>query len=226
MRGLPLPRGAREHVLARYPSGAKQRSEYRRGDEVVAEMLWEEDGSPSWGWRLRGGKRHGDEVEWWPNGQVSFTQPWVDGVLHGMARHYDDEGRLLLETRFVEGTGVDLWCDLYNRTLSEETWFEAGRLRERRWWNPDGRTVHMEEQYTDGAEHGIFRQWNEHGRLRRGFPKYFVRGERVDRRTYERRARRDPTLPRRRAEDDDPRRKLPAEYIGQPVHREARRRRT
>lgn len=217
-----IPRGAKEIVVARYPSGAKQRTEHRHRGDLVVEVSWEENGNPYCAWRHRAGKRHGPQVEWWENGQVSFIEPWVDGVAHGVARHYDEEGKLLLETRYVRGTGVDLWCDLQSRTLSEETRIEGGNLRERRWWNPDERTVHAEEHYAGGQEHGIFRQWNDRGRLRRGFPRYLVRGERVDKRTYVRMAREDASLPPYRAKDDEPRRKLPVEYVGQPVHRERR----
>lgn len=217
---LAVARGAREDIVGRYPSGAKRQSEYWRRGERVAEVLWEEDGNPCWAWGLRDGKKHGPEVEWWDNGQISFVQPWVDGVLHGVVSHHDEKGNLLLETRYVRGTGVDLWCDRHSRTLSEETRLEGGHLRERRWWNPDERTVWMEEQWADEGEHGIFREWNGRGRLRRGFPRFFVRGQRVDRRTYLRRARLDRTLPPYRPGDDDPRRELPAEYVGQPVQRQ------
>jgi hypothetical protein len=222
----PIPLDATETVLARHPSGAKSRSEYRCDREVVADVSWEPGGTPSWAWGLRGGQKHGLEVEYWDNGEIAFVETWVDGMLHGLARHYDEEGKLLLETRFAEGTGVDLWCDRYNRTLAEETRIEGGRVRARRWWNPDQRSVYREELYAGRDPHGsVEREWNERGRLRRGFPRYFVRGQRVDKRTYLRRAGEDPTLPRLRRIDDTPRRKLPAEYIEQPVYREARQRR-
>jgi hypothetical protein len=177
-------------------------------------------------WGLSGGEKHGPAVEWWANGRIAFVEHWKRGVLHGAARHYDHAGELLLVTRFVRGTGVDLWCDLENRTLSEETRLVGGRLRLRRWWNSDERTVHREELY-GGKDHdgGIERAWNERGRLLRGFPKYVVRGERVDERRYAASAGEDETLPRCRSDDDDPRRGLPVEYVGQPVDLEAKRRR-
>jgi hypothetical protein len=221
----PFPRDAKEHVLLRHASGAKSRAEFRRRGEVVAVALWEPDGTPCQVWGLSGGKKHGPAVEWWANGRIAFVEHWKRGVLHGALRHYDDAGQLLLVTRFVRGTGVDLWCDLQNRTLSEETWLVGGRLRERRWWNPDERTVHREELYGGGGhDGGIERAWSERGRLLRGFPTYVVHGERVTKRRYAESAEEDPTLPRYRSNDDDPRRRLRVEYVGQPVHLEAKRR--
>ncbi len=203
--------------MARHPSGAKSRSRFHHGGERIAEVLWEEDGTPSWGWRLRRGKRHGPSVEWWPNGRVAFVEPFVDGLVHGVARHFDDQGKLLLRTRYVKGTGVDLWCDLSNRSLAEETRLRGGTLHGvRRWWNGDGRTVWLEEPYRDGKLHGIVREW--HGKLRRRF---FVDGEQVDKRTYLR----DASLPPYRADDDRPERPLPAEIVGQPIHVEMWKRR-
>jgi hypothetical protein len=222
-RVWPFPRDAGEHVVARHASGAKRRAEYRRRGELVGVALWEPDGTPLQVWGLLGGKKHGPAVELWASGRVAFVEHWKRGVLHGAARHYDDAGELLLVTRFSDGTGVDLWCDPKNRTLAEETRLVSGRLCERRWWNPDERTVHREELY-GGADHDgwIEREWNERGRLRRGFPKYVVSGERVDKRRYARRAEEDPILPRWRSQDDDPRRRLPVEYVGQPIHLEAK----
>jgi hypothetical protein len=221
-RYTPIPRGARERVVERDARGVKLRSEYMRRGEVVAVMLWETNGEPCWGWGLKGGKKHGLSVEW-DDACVVFVEPYENGVAHGVAKHFDTDGKLLLETRYVRGTGVDLWCDLFNRTLAEETWLEGGSVTDVRRWNPDQRTVWLEERYRDGQEHGIFRQWNDRGRLRRGFPRYFVQGKRVDKRTYARRAEKDPTLPRCEPRDDDPRRRLPAAYVGQPLHRERRR---
>jgi hypothetical protein len=222
----PFPRDAREHVVVRHPSGAKRRGEFRRRGEIVAVAIWEPDGTPCQVWGLSGGKKHGPAVEWWANGRVAFVEHWKRGVLHGAARHYDDAGELLLVTRFVRGTGVDLWCDLVNRTLAEETRLVGGRLSERRWWNSDERTVYREELHGGAEPHDgwIEREWDERGSLRRGFPKYVVCGEGVDERRYAERAREDPTLPRYSAKDDTHHRRLPVEYVGQPVHLEAKRR--
>lgn len=59
------------------------------------------------------------------------------------------------------------------------------------------------------APGAIQRQWTANGKLRRGYPQYFVQGERVNKRHYVQACRADPTLPPWRAEDDQPQRPLP-----------------
>jgi hypothetical protein len=75
----------------------------------------------------------------------------------------------------------------------------------------DETSVFMERHFQRGVLHGIRRDWNVHGRLRRGYPKYYVRGEQVCKRQYVRAAAADPTLPPFRVEDNNPGRVFPAE---------------
>jgi hypothetical protein len=98
----------------------------------------------------------------------------------GLAEQWDELGRRIVATRFVAGTGLDLWhcgCGLFT-----ETWLVRG------------------------LPHGPERDWHGARRVR-----YWVRGERVDRRAYERARRDDPTLPSIDAKDDRPRRAPPPE---------------
>jgi hypothetical protein len=216
-----IPRGARERVIERHASGVKARSQFYVDRKLVGEMLWDQDGERATGWGIRDGKKHGRCVEW-INGKVIYLETYANGLLNGIARHWDEDGMLLLETRYVRGTGVDLWCDYHHcRTLAEETRLRDGdRHGFSRNWHSDGRTVFTEEHYFKGLEHGIFRRWNDRKRLCRTFPRYFIHGERVNRRTYLRRAQVDETLPRWRTHDNNPRRPLPPEYVGQPIDRE------
>jgi hypothetical protein len=82
-----------------------------------------------------------------------------------------------------------------------------------RWWTHDetghNEKVYDESHYRHGTQHGIFRRWNENDKLSRGYPQYYVNGERVTKRQYERACRTDPTLPPFRAEDNLPQRPLP-----------------
>src|SRR3954447_11198224 len=110
------------------------------------------------------------------------------------------------------GTGVDLWRN--NGSLSE-----GGDLRDgkwdgyERWWNHDNVGVWLEKHFHENVEHGVSRDWNVKGRLRRGYPRYFVNGERVTKRQYVSACKRDPTLPLYRSDDDRPERSLPSEYL-------------
>ena len=44
-------------------------------------------------------------------------------------------------------------------------------------------SINSETEWLDGEWHGAKREWDE-GRLLRGFPRFFVRGERVSKRAY------------------------------------------
>jgi hypothetical protein len=100
--------------------------------------------------------------------------------------------------------------------LAEARYLNGGEYHVFEWWlNPDGSV------WTDGTSgttgrHGIERSWNQSGRLRRGYPKYWVKGVRATKRQYLRPCANDPTLPRFRERDSRLQRELPAEIK---VHR-------
>ena len=78
------------------------------------------------------------------------------------------------------------------------------------WWlNEDQRSVYQERHWSLDDAHGIVREWNEKGRLRPGFPKFYVRGRRVSRKVYELECVSDPSLPPYRTEDNQPQRDFP-----------------
>jgi hypothetical protein len=73
------------------------------------------------------------------------------------------------------------------------------------WWlNEDQRSVRAERHWHDGRLHGIEREWNRSGRLKRGYPKYHIRGERVSKRAYVKACRKDPSLPIFESADNEP----------------------
>ncbi|MBA3453364.1 MAG: hypothetical protein H0T42_09765 [Deltaproteobacteria bacterium] len=61
-----------------------------------------------------------------------------------------------------------------------------------------------EHHFVRGIEHGIAREWNDQGRLRRGSPTYWLHGKQVLRRVYERATKTDALLPPIRRADDRP----------------------
>jgi hypothetical protein len=177
-------------------------------------MLWNGDGSPSWGWGIRCGQKHGLSLEWDDRGNVEFAERYVDGLAHGVARQWNSDGLLLLEYEIAHGTGTELFCDRQDGTLAEEIHLKDGVPHgARRWWSYRRRPAVFGEEYNrDGIPHGISRWWTSSGDLARGYPKYFVQGDRLDKRTYVRRASRDASLVPYRERDDQPQRSLPAEF--------------
>jgi hypothetical protein len=162
---------------------------------------------------LKDGRRHGPWRQWDDEGRLAFETSYLDGLEHGIARQWID-GQLQITYRMDRGTGVDLWVAF--GSLSEERHMKDGyRHGYERWWNWDDRTVRREGHYRMGREYGIFREWNAAGRVRRGYPRYFVDGRRVTRREYLHARRSDPSLPPILAEDNEPTRRLPPEYLAQ-----------
>jgi hypothetical protein len=179
---------------------------------VVGRRVRDEAGRVTHEHGLKDGRKHGPERSWDDEGHLKWETCYADGLEHGTARQWD-RGRLVGTYTMVHGTGVDLWRDADGR-LSEERYYEAGTWHGfERWWRWDERTVWKESHFRHGREHGVFREWNDRGRLHRGFSCYFVAGERVNKRRYLRAAAADPSLPPFRAEDDDPRRPLPREHL-------------
>jgi antitoxin component YwqK of YwqJK toxin-antitoxin module len=160
---------------------------------------------------MRDGAVVGYQLEYHEGGIV-YAEPFVNGLLHGLAKQFDSHGRLLLVSPFKQGTGTDFWCDERGR-LSEEHPLEAGKLSgTERWWNPDQKTVYSETEWLNGECHGATRHWTA-GRLDRGFPKFYVRGKRVSKPAYMKMAGGDPSLMPYRREADSPERDLPKRFL-------------
>jgi len=219
---LALPDDAVERVLERHEHGGPSLTAFERDGLRIAEVRWDRRGMPQQGATQREGLKHGLEVRWYENGVVGFVDAYEHGQRHGLARHFDYAGHLLVETRFDRGTGVALACNVWDDgipTLADEIHTVSGQLLLVRRWTGDDRTIWLEEHYQNGLPHGIFRAFGDDERLRRGWPRFFVWGERVDKRHYLAVQPSEPTLIPYRAEHDAPERTLPAAYRVQPACR-------
>jgi len=160
---------------------------------------------------VRQGVEVGHRLEYHEDGTI-YAEPFVEGVLHGLAKQYHPDGTLLIVSPFRNGTGTDCWCDL-NGTLAEERPMKAGKPSGiERWWDEDQRTVYSEMHWQDGKWHGIRRQW-ANGRLLPGFPEFFLLGKKVSKRAYLRKGMLEPDVPRYRSEDDAPEREFPEAFL-------------
>ena len=163
------------------------------------------------GWK--GDRPHGWRRTWYDDGSLEWETFTIDGAEHGVCRQWH-EGRLIGWYVMDHGTGIDLWRNA-DGALSEERYCRAGeRHGYERWWSgEDNGRIWLERHFHENVEHGIERQWNGRDRIKRGYPRYFVNGERVTKRQYLKAAESDPTLPPYRPEDDRPERPLPPEYF-------------
>lgn len=58
---------------------------------------------------LKNGQKHGREFIWDEDGHLESGEPYVNRQLHGLARQYNREGKVIGTYRFVHGTGYDIW---------------------------------------------------------------------------------------------------------------------
>jgi len=213
-----IPSSASERVVECYEDGAKKMAEYVVDEQVVGTRFWDEDGYLEMERPRKSGLNHGVAYAWYFDGVLTSAEPYVNGKVHGVAKQWSQSGKLVGSYKLVHGTGIDLfWNPLGGIEeapyyLSEVHYMRDGELHGYTWWlGQDQVSVRVERHYVHGNLHGIEREWNEHGRLHRGFPRYFVNGNRIDKRQYLRAVVADPSLPRFRSEENSPSRVFPAE---------------
>jgi antitoxin component YwqK of YwqJK toxin-antitoxin module len=218
-----IPKRAEERVTYRHHNGHMAAAEYFIDGALVGRRSFDSDGRVELDCGWRDGQRHGTTYRLDTPGRLLSATPYANGVEHGVARQWGDEGRLLGNYRMHHGTGIDLWWSETwtkprRRCLWEVRFMRRGCFHGFEWWiNEDQRSVHDERHWRDGALHGIERRWNFQRRLRRGFPKYHVAGQQVTRRRYIKAAAQDSFLPPFRKEENRPRRNFPpsiARHLG------------
>jgi hypothetical protein len=213
-----IPKHAEERITQIYDSGAKLRAEYWLDGMRVGVRDFFESGELSGETPLRDDRYHGMVYRWDLPGQLISATPYHDGLEHGTAHQWAIDGSYLGSYTMEYGSGLDLWRSECGGTitLSEARYYRDGCLHGFEWWIcADQRSVWEESHYFEGQPHGIMRQWNRHGKLRRGYPQYYVHGKRVNKRQYLRACLRDPSLPRFVAEDNLPARSFPDEIARQ-----------
>jgi hypothetical protein len=200
--------------LSLVPRGASVRErddgrDYLVRGRVRLRVYEADDGHPDWAMSFDGtGRSHGRERHWFPDGRLMYDAGWTHGVQHGLQRQWDHRGNLIVRTRFVRGTGVDIWCDPGTGRLTETREMRDGhRHGYERWWST-ARTLWSERHFDRGREHGVFRSWRG-ARLSRG-TRFFVAGEQVSRRAYAQACRTDAALPPLDARLDQPTRRAPS----------------
>jgi antitoxin component YwqK of YwqJK toxin-antitoxin module len=217
-----IPKSATEIIEERLPDGSKQTARYELNGELVGRRWWD-DGQLCLERPMRQGRQNGTEYDFYWDGAIASTEPYRDGKPHGTAKQWSPEGELLITYTMINGTGVDLWCDWQTRTLSEECHRKNGSIfGYSRRWNTDDKTIYEEYHIDEAGYHGITREWNDAGKLKRGFPKYHVKGRQVSKRQYLAACRADSTLPLFLESENKSDRELPAEYISQRANRSAR----
>lgn len=189
-------------------------TECRLNGEVVGQRGYGEDGQLVSETPLKNGRKHGREFQWEDDGTLSLIEPYLNGKIHGTAKQYGRDGSVIGTYTLRHGTGYDVWrCEEEDGSIyiSEIHSYKDGLPHGYEWWLENTPHLLWEERHWHAGEfHGIERSWNDAKKLRRGYPRYWIKGERVDKRTYLRAAENDPTLPPFRLKDNSPRRRFPA----------------
>jgi antitoxin component YwqK of YwqJK toxin-antitoxin module len=213
-----IPANAKPRAGVMCAGSTGKRLDYYLRGKLVGTRHFDEHGQLELEIPLRDGLRHGTEYTWFWGDWLSSAEPFHAGKAHGVARQWSATGKLIGTYKMVHGTGIDLWRGAVEGSeegpyyLSEVWYLRDGNLHGFNWWiKEDQKTVSVERHYQNGQPHGIEREWNSQGRLSRGFPKYFIHGEPVDKRSYLRAADFDATLPRFQLKDNQPQRKFPPE---------------
>ena len=212
-----IPKSAIEVVEKTFDCGAKKSAFFFLNGDKVGYRLWNESGKLEFEYGMRDGKKHGREYCFFEDGQPYEVTPYNNGRIHGTGKQWSDDGEVVITYKLINGTGLDLWCGHPNDTLSEEHYYpKKGELGYHREWHYDEKTIWQEYYFSPGeGYHGIWREWNKKGKLRRGFPQYYVNNSRVTKRQYLKAFEMNGALPPYRPEEDRPFRKLPPEYFAQ-----------
>jgi antitoxin component YwqK of YwqJK toxin-antitoxin module len=79
------------------------------GGQVVGQRAYGASGRLMRETPLKNDQKHGREFIWDEDGHLESGEPYVNGRLHGLARQYNREGKVIGTYRFVHGTGYDIW---------------------------------------------------------------------------------------------------------------------
>lgn len=180
--------------------------------EVVGQRAYGEEGQLVTETPLRNGDKHGREYQWADDGKLSLIEPYVNGKMHGTAKQYGRNGSVIGTYSLRHGTGYDIWRDEDEDgaiNISEIHTLKDGLPHGYEWRLMKSHILRHEVHWHEGQYHGIEREWNAANKLRRGFPRYWIKDDRVTKRKYFRAAKKDSTLPPFRLKDNSPRRRFP-----------------
>lgn len=174
MRLHKLPQ-TETYETALYPWGEASVVEIHQDKQIILREYYVRQGLLQSSIQLKNGRRHGWSLEYhYGSARLEFSSHYQNGLQDGPAIQYDEEGKIIAISQFVEGTGPDLWFCEQPATgsyfLSEESYYVHGKLHgpERNYEQPG---LLVEENYYHlGKKHGLHRSWNPDGRLSKSCP--------------------------------------------------------
>src|SRR5258708_2816526 len=205
-----IPDNAVEQIVARFPDGKKERAEYLVNGIVIGHRRFYESGEMMIEMSQKKGLKHGTEYWWDESGHLDEAYAYEDGLEHGIHKQFSVDGQIIGTYTMERGTGIDLWWGCVREGVRYK---KDGKRHGFEWWlwgDPQG-SVSDELHHGHSDKHVIQRSWRYEGKLRRGYPRYFIHGVQVNKAKYIRACASDQTLPPFRIEDNDPHRSFPPE---------------
>jgi hypothetical protein len=187
---------------------------FRHGT-LVGQRIYNQEGIMVVETPMKDGLKHGPEYSWDDDGKLLLIEPYVRGNIHGTAKQYGRNGRVIGTYTIIHGTGFDIWRqeDEDNAVfVSEISSLQDGFPNGFEWrFASSKQDLWHECHWNMGMRHGIQRMWNSKGKLRRGYPKFYISDQAVSKLKYVRMTSTDESLPKFQVGDNLPFRKFPRE---------------
>ena len=82
----------------------RARGNYSKGIKVGVFSLWDLQGAKTHEWHYAANRQHGTRTIWYPSGGKKSQVEFVDGRMHGKLVEWDEEGQIIKEAIYVNGT--------------------------------------------------------------------------------------------------------------------------
>jgi len=198
-----IPQDIIEKTVREYKQEGKLRY-YRvtdrfRNGTLVGQRLYNHEGIMVVETAMKDGHKHGREFTWSDDGKLLLIEPYVRGKIHGTAKQYGRNGKVIGMYTIIHGTGFDVW-----RQENEDKTVFVSEIHSLHDGFPNGYEWHFasskqdlwhESHWSMGKRNGIERIWNNKGKLRRGYPKFYIADRAVSKQGYRNITLTDKSLP-------------------------------
>lgn len=146
-------------------------------DSSDFELRLDSSGQVSELYSLKQGLKHGFARHYHENGSIKWEACYKESLLHGPSKYFSDKGTLLSITWFYEGKeeGVSYQYTIHGSPFSKLC-FRKGRLHKRQEYYYEDGSLKSILHYEDGALHGDVELFFEDGKPKRLC--HFVHGKR------------------------------------------------
>ncbi len=209
----PLPaRGGQTSVI--------QYKDPKSGNVIAREFFDNKTGKKIELVLLKDGEKHGIQKEWYKNGSLKSESPYLNGIMSGVFKYWDDKGNLVGRYEIIEGNGIK---KIYfpNGNLKEESHFKNNMLNgvnivfydnakiQSLNWQKDNHPINSSFAFHENGQLYCYGEYDEDGRLNgpilyfdnNSLPikntfLYYIHGKKVSQEQYIAASENDPALPK------------------------------